>query len=819
MPGYFWSLDDTLKNYIISHKLTEMFMHGAKTVCPLPMPKEFRPVTQPTRLEPDYMTPGYLEYFRYAAEQCKKLNMKMWLYDEGGWPSGSCLGRVVKQNPSLVRQMLIRQVLTPGKGNNISIPDDCLSAFLYQGDKKINRLTPGTTKPINIDNARIMIFSVSKTGTYPDLLNPESTKEFIKLTHEEYKKAVGDYFGNTIQMTFTDEAQATNPGWTNDIVDDFMSKYGYDLRNELPSIFEGDEEHDRQVRIDYFNWWSRRHADTYYGQIQEWCRRNNLLSGGHLNGEDATEYARRYGYGHPLRALRRMDVPGIDVIWRQLWIKGNNHHFPKYASTVSHQAGMPWSFTESFAVYGNGLTTSQMKWISDYQYVRGINLSVMGGYPISKKDWLQAGCRPLYGPGDPLWQYMDDYHRYLGRLGYILSLGKPDIKIALYYPVSDIWAGGSELNTVCTSNDELARILLENQCDFDFIDDDILESESTIIANGQLKVGPMLYEAVCVSRNQYMPEKTIKKLEEFIKSGGKVFWVDNSRETDKPKGSVTTTLSQLPSLLTPIASLETPNNKIRICKRSLSNSSIYFITNEDSCGTTCKIKFNEKLPVVQLDAETGKCWIPSKAKRTSGGWTIPLDMKFAGSCLFIFTNESLPAVSEPNLPGETLQTISTGWTFKKTRKYVIGDKEIEIHELPAGKEVGITLGDWRQMVGDTYSGDVEYMVSFKCTGTVKKKARVLDLGDVRYVCEASLNGQPLGKRLWQPFGYDIKGKLKKGNNILKITVTNTLANQYVYNTKALDKWTKNQLGPYHDKALTFEKESVSSGLFGPVTIK
>ena len=423
MPAYLWAWNDTMTKDIFSEQLTDMARNGAMNVSPLPEPTGFRPVNMPTRMVPDYLTKDYLDLFHYAAKECQNLNMKIWIFDEGGWPSGSCYGRVVKQNPSLVRQMLNRKLLTPEKGSTISIPSDCLSAFLYQGDIKIRQLALGTTEAIDIDNASIMIFDVSRTGTYPDLLNPESTKQFIKLTHEEYKKVVGSYFGSIIKVIFTDEAQAANPGWTNDIIIDFKNRYGYDLQNELPSIFEGDSEHDRRVRIDYFNWWSRRHADAYYGEIQEWCRKNNLLSGGHLNGEDATEFARRYGYGHPLRALRRMDVPGVDAIWRQLWPGGNNHHFPKYASTVSHQAGMPWAFSESLAVYGNGLTPGQMKWISDYQYVRGINLYVIGGYPLSKKDWFQAGCRPLFGPGDPLWPYMDDYHGYLGRLGYLLSLG------------------------------------------------------------------------------------------------------------------------------------------------------------------------------------------------------------------------------------------------------------------------------------------------------------------------------------------------------------------------------------------------------------
>ena len=817
-PGYFWSWNDTMTKDIISKQLADMASHGALTVTPLPLPQGFRPVTMPTLMTPDYMTPAYLDLFHFAAEKCHSLNMKIWLYDEGGWPSGSCLGRVVAKNPSLGAQSLSRQIFTPGKGTVFAVPLNCLAAFLYQRDTKIRQLTPGKTETINIDNARIMVFSISKGDRYPDLLNPQSTREFLKITHEEYKKSLGSYFGNTIQITFTDEPQAANPGWTDDLVPDFLDKNGYDIRTELPSVFEGDTENDRKVRIDYFNWWSQRFADAYFGQIQTWCNKNTLLSGGHLNGEDATVNARIYGFGHALRAMRRMDVPGVDVIWRQLWPGGNNHHFPKYASTVAHQSGLPWALSESFCVYGNGLTPAQMKWISDYQFVRGINLLVMGGYPLSTKDWFMAGERPNFGPGNPLWRYSDVYHGYIGRLGYLLSLGKPDIKIAIYYPIRDIWAGGSELDSVCSSNDELARFLLENQRDFDFIDDDMLENDSTKIVNRQLVIGPMHYDAVCVSRSRYMSDKSIAKLDHFINAGGKVLWVDNPIGVHKPKNATLTTLSQLRSLLSPTVTLESPNANIRVCKRTLTNGSVYFVTNEDSCENSATLQFNESQPIVQLDPETGRCRVPSQATLTTKGWKITINLKFAGSCLFIFTNDRLPFEPEPSIPGNVLQNISVGWSCRKTTEFVLGKHDLEVHELLLEQPIDILPGDWRHVIGDDFSGDVEYTVRFNCTNSVTRNAQVLDLGDVRYVCQASLNGEPLGKKIWQPFVYDIKGKIRTGSNELKVTVTNTFANQYIF-TNALDKWTPNQLGPYHKKALGFEKESISSGLFGPVTIR
>ena len=43
--------------------------------------------------------------------------------------------------------------------------------------------------------------------SYVDSLNPEAIRYFLDVTHEEYKKAVGEEFGKTIPSIFTDEPQ------------------------------------------------------------------------------------------------------------------------------------------------------------------------------------------------------------------------------------------------------------------------------------------------------------------------------------------------------------------------------------------------------------------------------------------------------------------------------------------------------------------------------------------------------------------------------------------------------------------------------------
>ena len=93
----------------------------------------------------------------------------------------------------------------------------------------------------------------------------------------------------------------------------------------------------------------------------------------------------------------------------------------------------------------------------------------------------------------------------------------------------DIWAGGDELDRVAESNDALARTLLEHQCDFDMIDDDLLEDAATTVHDGCLHAGPMRYDTVYVSRTRHMSDGSRDKLARFIGAGGSVYWVDNRK--------------------------------------------------------------------------------------------------------------------------------------------------------------------------------------------------------------------------------------------------------------------------------------------------
>ena len=94
---------------------------------------------------------------------------------------------------------------------------------------------------------------------------------------------------------------------------------------------------------------------------------------------------------------------------------------------------------------------------------------------------------------------------------------------------------------------------------------------------------------------------------------------------------------------------------------------------------------------------------------------------------------------------------------------------------------------------------------------------MLDLGKVCYACEIALNGVHVSTLIMPPYRCTLPKELLKKANDLEITVTNTMANQYLH-TKAFDRLEKEKISQYYEIEKEFMKDSLPSGLFGPVRL-
>ena len=95
---------------------------------------------------------------------------------------------------------------------------------------------------------------------------------------------------------------------------------------------------------------------------------------------------------------------------------------------------------------------------------------------------------------------------------------------------------------------------------------------------------------------------------------------------------------------------------------------------------------------------------------------------------------------------------------------------------------------------------------------------ILDLGEVRHTCEVFINGKSLGVRVMKPYRYEIPAELLLENNLLQIRVSNTPGNQHQY-TRSFDKYQPWQLSVYRGAQDIFDRDSLDSGLYGPVVLR
>jgi hypothetical protein len=826
-PGYFWLWNTELDPEVIKAQLRDMASHGARSVCMLPMPHGFRPDTTNNSLNPDYLTPEFFDRVRVGVETAAELGMNWWLYDEGGWPSGSALGKVAEGHPEFRQQRLMAEAI-PALGAYV-VPDDALALIVEKPEHKT--LRPGDHWDPPVGGEPAMLYSV-KAGGYVDLLNPDVTRRFIELTHEQYRKAVGAHFGKTIKFTFTDEPNAPNLDppksitWTPGMDAIYRERTGGELMDVLPLLFSAPgvsaAPEVARSRMGFYDAWTQRFRTAYFEPLRDWAEPLGLGSGGHLNGEDETINAVRYGFGEALRQLRAMDVPGVDLIWRQLFPgRKGQHFFPKYASSAAHQNGTRYAFTESFCVYGNGLTPEQMRQLVNYQYIRGLNLLVVGCYPMSTRDHHMTGERPHFGAANPHWDQLEGFHEYTARLGYALSSGKPKISTALYYPARDMWALGLEAKEAVETHDKLAAALFAAQRDFDLIDDDMLMGDASRVEGSELVAGAMRYSTIICGKVCWMNPAALERLKEFTRAGGRVLAFDFAPGSDGAPGvesDGTVVLDDVRAIAEradATVEISPANADIRAAGRIVDGGEILTLFNEGGAPYDGEICLSSNT-INRLDLSRGRVFKTGKNIRIEPGE------------MLAFSTVPDASAEAPLKPSDETMDLTAKVVAEPRRRTVVGEHDFESlepsvggpwwGEYGGGKVAFEKASVWSAWLSPDYSGEVEYSFSVDIPEEWSGSGVRLETGPIEYAATVYVDGAKAGEMLWAPWSLELPN-CGPGLHKVEIRVANTLANELTSERVSklwADKSGPGWPSPYHKRALVFEVESRGGGIKGPI---
>ncbi len=794
-PVYIWVWNDICTREIIDIQLAEMLNLGIRAFYILPEPKEFRPDSMPTNLSPDYLSQEYFDLCAYAVEKGKELGMHCWIYDEGGWPSGGACGKVLKDHPEYARQVLkiYERSFSAGDTYKKTTPD-VIAAFLQ--DKEM--ISEGY---IFVEDAAVTEYVAKKeicgNADYPDLLNKDATEYFIEITHEKYASALKESLGKNVTAVFTDEPKAPSNAFSKELAEQYEAKYSESILPHLPLIAQRMPVTEENVHI-LHRWYdicSRMFCDNFLFPCKKWANDNGIAFTGHMD-KDHDPLGCVYGGGNfnLMRALRCFDIPGIDVIWRQLYpdnkaikkddINGYNGFFPRYASSAAAQNGTRLAMSESFGVAGPELTYDIMRYTVGYQAVRGINIFNLFNFPLGRKDAYLAQELPIFTENQPYHRHLNQFNRYMERLSYISSLGERVCETGLYYPVCDI-QGRLKAESMAKTFDILGRTLEDMTVDFDIVDDDVIQA-SKGTDEGCICIGNAVYRHIIIPEGAFIPQETQNVLNRFVEGGGRI----SHGVTD----------------VAPVIQVEGAG--LRAMHRKAENSEIFCLFRETGESGNYRIHLHSANSYM-LDMENGKL---QRIKTDNG--ILNLSLAVGETAVILLTDETLNAEDKKDFQEKF--DIPNEFLFRKELELTCDENGFK-NIKHSDKATPIILGDWSYLIGTAYSGSCVYDTTFTLPDEIVGKEGEIDLGDVHYTACVYLNDQLLGTALMPPYRLQIPSGVLDKNNKLKIVVTNTSANWYVH-TDYFDKWSIKELSPYFEGEKEYAKDYVSGGLYGPVSL-
>ena len=507
-------------------------------------------------------------------------------------------------------------------------------------------------------------------------------------------------------------------------------------------------------------------------------------------------------------------------------------------------------------------TPLDMKTEADIDFIMGENLLIFHGWPYSAPQVGEPGwslyAAAVFNNHNPWHPVMPSVTRYIARISYLMRQGEPANQVAVLLPTDDAWAGFMPSRVTVTGamqrliTPALMAAILSAGYNVDYIDADAINA---VGINNQILVLPP---------TDRIPIATLKKIEAFAASGGKVIAVGRAPSLDA-EGKPVVEIAELSKQLfdagrstfvadsaelgdalhkaaAPDFKLANANgpekDQIGFIRRKLASADIYFVVNTS----------NRKMDAVASFATThkyGEQWNGDDATSAPASANAqPIRLAPYESRVFVFS-DALPAGKPASLQSTSseIADLSADWkvTFTSTGK-------TEVEQTPT---------DWTADP-DTlhYSGEAIYARDFTLE-SIPSGAVFLEVEGgkplpgapnsppehavpganglpnplitrpgpgmrayfdppIREAALVTINGKPAGALWHPPYRLDISKLLKAGPNHIEI---------HVYNT-ALNAWSalpphdyKPLIAKYGDRFQMQDLDKVkpiSSGLLGRV---
>ncbi len=560
---------------------------------------------------------GDFALLKLAFEQTRRMNMVAWIYDEYQWPSGKAFGYVLDSDPSF-EATGIEFLTVNGEGNiDYTLSKDyiCLLGASLETKDGITPLEVGERTVKRDNEGEYTLYLYARRYAYApdrvedrtdfftlrdvDLLNPDAVARFIEITYDKYHDKLGDIF-NEVEAFFTDEPQLGNRDyknyvvWTDALPQVFLEMHGYSINDNLHSLFAGQSEQDRAVRVDFYQTVSEMFSRAYTRQISAWCEEHGVSSSGHfLFEESIVRHIETYG-GNFMGIVGEMDIPGGDILHVEAdFLLNRNMDIGsviglKYVSSAAKNVGKTDVLLEF-----TPLADPNAPFVGD-----------PGRYSLEGATIATFCGANKFGIICPDNSFTADalrvFNSYIGRINALLDNSTTVTPIGLFVPTDSARAehlvDPEAEAAIDLALKDSAMTLLENGLDFTFLDSPSIEKAS--IDEGELVIGLGRYSAVVLPSVTVISSETAEKLSAFEAAGGRVIWIGSRPEECEEIGLVYSEMdvdciSELSALAAPDITVRGGNENLFISHytRLDCGKEIYYLANLSKETASVEISF------------------------------------------------------------------------------------------------------------------------------------------------------------------------------------------------------------------------------------
>ncbi len=539
-PLWFWNNTAVTASEVAAQLQGARDLSGYGGLAPLPFGAKFTP---------KYLSEEYFELYGGAVKKARELGMFLTIYDEYGFPSGSCganmgdgIPRFKNKYPDATLRRLDKyeDEVTGPAAYSKPLPAGALMSLVAMNSGTLERVDlTGTVSGGSLSWSvpagvwKIMTFVCVLDGDpNVDYLEPRHVAKFIDMVYQTYYDRFAKDFGSTIAGAFYDEPtlyRAQGRVWTDRYNEKFLAAYGFSPAPYYPALWYDIGPETQAARNYLFGFRSELYAAGFVKTIQDWCTAHGGVS--LLGHQDQENVKNPVGIsGDLMKSYKYQDVPGIDKIG---WDNDPEGYY-KVVSSVAYNWDKAQVMTETYGAMGN-LSWDRLYSIVMEQYAKGINNFVQHGvwYNLGNITYLPelSYRNPRYADG------LAAYNTYIGRLNVLLQdTGRHVADIAVLYPIATLQAGfrfGGPLDPYIGGVNipeadyiYLGELLATRVCrDFTFLHPEVLDERCSVKGNRitlNNTVNFEEYKVVILPGQKTIRWSNLKKIKQFYDNGGQV---------------------------------------------------------------------------------------------------------------------------------------------------------------------------------------------------------------------------------------------------------------------------------------------------------